>query len=155
MDARRQRVDTVFFGAAEVDAQGKTNMSAAGELHHPKIKFPGVVGASSLRRWVKRPVLLIMKHSRRSLVNAVQVVSTQDPKRRTTLITDLAIFEVGASGAELVGRHPWASQSTIAEKTGFTYRTAGTLAITERASEATASAIRDIDSHNLRQSLVG
>ena len=32
--ARRNRVDTVFFGAAEVDGFGKTNMSAAGSLVH-------------------------------------------------------------------------------------------------------------------------
>jgi glutaconate CoA-transferase subunit B len=153
--ARRRRVDTVFFGAAEVDVQGRTNMSVVGELQKPKVKLPGVVGASSLRRWVKRPVLLIMKHSKRSLVNAVQVVSTQDPGRRTTLITDLGVFEVGTSGAQLTARHPWASEALIAEKTGFAYSTRAELPVTELPSDDTVRAIRSIDSHNLRQSLVG
>jgi glutaconate CoA-transferase subunit B len=153
--ARRQRVDTVFFGAAEVDGFGKTNMSAAGSLRAPTVKFPGVVGASSLRRWVKRPVLLMMKHSQRSLVAAVQVASTDDPARRTTLITDLGIFEVGAAGAQLVGRHPWATEEAIAAKTGFAYATAQALSITPLPSAATVAAIAAIDSHNLRQALVG
>jgi glutaconate CoA-transferase subunit B len=41
----------VFFGAVEVDALGRTNLSAAGSLARPRVKFPGVVGACSLRRW--------------------------------------------------------------------------------------------------------
>jgi glutaconate CoA-transferase subunit B len=153
--ARRNRVDTVFFGAAEVDGFGRTNMSAAGSLEQPTAKFPGVAGASSLRRWAKRPVLLMMKHSKRSLVPAVQVASTSDPQRRTMLITNFAIFEVGTSGAVLVGRHPWATEATIAEKTGFSYETAVSLPVTELASDDTARAIRSIDVHNLRQTLVG
>jgi len=54
--ARRGRVDTVFFGAAEVDVHGRTNMTASGSLTKPRSKFPGVAGASNLRRWVRRPV---------------------------------------------------------------------------------------------------
>ncbi len=153
--ARRQRVDTVFFGAAEIDGLGQTNMSAAGSLREPKIKFPGVAGASSLRRWVKKPVLLMMKHSKRSLVPKVQVVSTKDPSRRTTLMTDLGIFELGADGAELIGRHEWASETEIADKTGFTYRTSSTLNVSQPPGEAILRAIRSIDSHDLRHALVG
>ncbi len=153
--ARRNRVDTVFFGAAEVDGFGKTNMSAAGSLGQPTLKFPGVAGASSLRRWAKKPVLLIMKHSKRSLVPAVQVATTSDPERRTLLITDLAVFEVGTTGAELIARHAWASEALISQKTGFSYQTSSTLRVTEAPSEATVRAIRAIDPDNLRQSLVG
>lgn len=153
--ARRQRVGTVFFGAAEIDGTGQTNMSAAGSLASPKIKFPGVAGASSLRRWVRAPVLLMMKHSKRSLVPKVQVVSTKDPSRRTTLMTDLGIFELGIDGAELVGRHEWASEAEIADKTGFRYRTSSTLKITPPPGEATLHAIRSIDSQGFRHALVG
>lgn len=153
--ARRQRVDTVFFGAVEVDAQGRTNMSAAGPLRTPSLKFPGVAGASSLRRWVKKPVLLVTKHSKRSLVEAVQVVSTTDPERRTTLITDLATFEVGSGGAVLTGRHPWATEADIAQKTGFSYSTAPHVCVTAAPDAATLHAIRSIDSSGLRHALVG
>ena len=48
--ARRGRVDLMFFGAAEVDGRGDTNLTAAGTLDRPKVKFPGVAGAATLRR---------------------------------------------------------------------------------------------------------
>ena len=75
--ARRGRVDLMFFGAAEVDGRGDTNLTAAGTLDRPKVKFPGVAGAATLRRWVQRPVLVVGKQSRRNLVDRVQVASTR------------------------------------------------------------------------------
>jgi glutaconate CoA-transferase subunit B len=153
--ARRGLVDTVFFGAAEVDWRGDTNMTAAGDLRRPKVKFPGLAGAASLRRWVKRPVLVIPRQSKRSLVPEVQVASTADPGRRTKLITDLGVFEVGLPGAFLVGRHPWATEALLADKTGFSYATASELAETPPPDARTLEAIRAIDSDNLRHSLVG
>src|SRR5206468_11718539 len=128
--ARRGRVDLMFFGAAEVDGRGDTNLTAAGTLDRPKVKFPGVAGAATLRRWVQRPVLVVGKQSRRNLVDKVQVASTTDPGRRTRLITDLGVFELGASGARLVARHPWASEETISDRTGFEHAVADPLPVT-------------------------
>jgi glutaconate CoA-transferase subunit B len=153
--ARRGRVDVVFFGAAEVDGQGQTNMSAAGDLRRPTIKFPGVAGASSLRRWVKKPVLVMPKQSRRSLVAEVQVATTSDPGRRTSLVTDLGVFEVGAPHALLVGLHPWSTPAEIADKTGFAYATSLSVPTTPVADDVTLLAMRAIDHDNLRQTLVG
>ena len=45
--ARRGRIDLMFFGAAEVDAAGDTNLSCAGALDRPRVKFPGVAGAAT------------------------------------------------------------------------------------------------------------
>src|SRR4029077_19848452 len=59
--ARRGRVDLMFFGAAEVDGNGDTHLTAAGTLEKPRVKFPGVAGAGTLRRWVHRPVLVVGK----------------------------------------------------------------------------------------------
>ena len=61
-----------------VDARGRTNMSAIGDLKKPKVKLPGVAGASTLRRWTKRPVLVVQKQSKRNLVQTVSVVSTEE-----------------------------------------------------------------------------
>lgn len=119
--ARRGRVDSIFFGAAEVDAKGRTNMSAIGDLKKPKVKLPGVAGASTLRRWTKRPVLVVQKQSKRNLVPSVSVVSTEDKSRRITLLTDLAVFSLGMDGARLVSRH--ASIEEIKDRTGFDFVT--------------------------------
>lgn len=153
--ARRGRIDTVFFGAAEVDWRGKTNMSAAGDLRRPRVKFPGLAGAASLRRWVKRPVLMMPRQSKRSLVPEVQVASTVDLGRRTKLITDLGVFEVGLPGAILVARHPWATEAEVEGRTGFSYAIAPELRVTPLPDARTLEAIRSIDSDNLRHSLVG
>lgn len=153
--ARRERIDTVFFGAAEVDAEGQTNMTAAGSLEQPKVKFPGLAGAASLRRWVRRPVLVVPRQSKRALVPRVQVASTTDPNRRTKLITDLAVFEVGASGAMLLARHPWTTDAELEAKTGFAFERAREIAVTCPPGKTALDAITRIDSHNLRHDLVG
>lgn len=153
--ARRERVDTIFFGAAEVDPWGNTNMSAAGSLEKPRVKFPGVAGAATLRRWVKRPVLVVPRQSKRSLVERVQVVTTSD-SRPTLLLTDLGAFEVGPSGAMLLAVHPWATEEEVAANTGFAYRTRGAPpAVTPLPGEATLRAIRAVDSDDMRHALVG
>lgn len=153
--ARRGRIDLMFFGAAEVDAAGDTNLSAAGPLDRPKVKFPGVAGAATLRRWVVRPVIVLGRQSKRNLVPKVQVASTTDPGRRTRLLTDLGAFELGADGAALVSRHPWATEEEIAGRTGFSYETAHPLPVTPTPSSEHLRAIRRVDAANLRDRLVG
>ncbi len=153
--ARRGRIDMMFFGAAEVDGVGDTNLSAAGSLEQPSYKFPGVAGAATLRRWVRRPVLAVSRHGLRSLVAKVQVASTSDPERRTPLYTDLGVFELGAEGATLQARHPWASAAEIEEQTGFPYTTADPLAVTEAPSAEHLEAIRDFDPDGLREDMIG
>jgi glutaconate CoA-transferase, subunit B len=153
--ARRGRVDLMFFGAAEVDAAGDTNLSAAGSLDRPKVKFPGVAGAATLRRWVARPVIVLGRQSKRNLVPRVQVASTRDPNRRTRLLTDLGVFELGAAGASLVARHFWATAEQIAERTGFDYAVADPLPVTPAPDPEHVRAIRRIDPENLRDRLIG
>lgn len=153
--ARRGRIDVMFFGAAEVDAVGDTNLTAAGSLDEPKYKFPGVAGAATLRRWVKHPVLTIGRQSRRNLVSKVQVASTSDRSRRTPLITDLGVFELGAAGASLVRRHPWTDLATIAERTGFRYHATDSPPVTQQPSSELVAAIREFDPEGRRDKLVG
>jgi glutaconate CoA-transferase subunit B len=153
--ARRGRVDTVFFGAAEVDASGSTNMTASGSLERPRTKFPGVAGAATLRQWVRRPVLLVPRQSRRNLVPEVQVATTRDPRRSVTLISDLGVFELGARGARLLARHPWATEESITERTGFAFSVPESLPVTPLPDARTLAAIRSIDSRGQRDSLVG
>ncbi len=152
--ARRGRVDTVFFGAVEVDAEGRTNLSAAGTLSRPKIKFPGVVGACSLRRWCKRPVLVVPRQNARCLVPRVNVMSTDDD-RRTRLLTDLAVFSIGEGGAILEALAAHASLEAVRARTGFAFREAEPVAQLSEPAADVLAAIRRIDPDNLRAELVG
>lgn len=153
--ARRGRVDTVFFGAAEVDSQGRTNMTASGSLEQPRSKFPGVAGAATLRQWVRRPVLVVPRQSRRNLVPQVQVVTTQDPRRTVRLISDLGVFELGPEGARLLSLHPWTDLDTLRERTGFELSVEEPVPTTPLPDAATLAAIRAMDPRNLRDQLVG
>jgi glutaconate CoA-transferase subunit B len=166
--ARRGRIDVMFFGDAEVDGGGDTNLSAAGTLERPRTKFPGVAGAASLRRWVARPVVVIGRQSRRNLVPRVQVASTTDSGRRTRLLTDLGIFELGAGGAVLCACHPTSpahgaadavpaarAAAAIAERTGFAFRALDPLPVTPPPTADELRAIRRIDATGLRERLAG
>ncbi len=153
--ARRGRVDTVFFGAVEVDAAGRTNLSASGSLAAPAVKFPGVVGACSLRRWCKRPILVVPRQGRRCLVARVGVRSTADDARRTRLLTDLAMFSLGADGAILEALANGATIDAVRARTGFEFTLAASIETLPDPPDHVLHAIRSIDSDNLRAELVG
>jgi glutaconate CoA-transferase, subunit B len=151
--ARRGRVDVVFFGAAEVDAEGATNMSAGGSLSAPAPKFPGAAGAASLRRWTRRPVLVVPRQSRRCLVSTVQVRSTRDD-RRTPLFTDLGRLEVGPGGATLQALHPGVSETEVEAASGFSFARTAPLAVTQFPDAASLAALAALDPARLRDTLV-
>jgi len=152
--ARRGRIDIIFFGAAEVDGAGRSNMSATGSLTRPTVKLPGVAGAAALRRWVKRPVLVMPKQTKRNLVERVQVASTVDG-RATPLLTDLGRFQVGADGASLQGHREWTTPVEVAERTGFSFKVAADLRTDAPPTETMVAAIRALDPDNFRERLVG
>ena len=152
--ARRGRIDTVFFGAVEVDAEGRTNLSAAGSLAAPRVKFPGVVGACSLRRWCKHPVLVVPRQNARCLVPRVDVRSTDDD-RRTRLLTNLAVFSIGEGGAILEAIAAHASLDDVRARTGFAFRVAEPIAQLPDPTTDVLAAIRQLDPDNLRAELVG
>jgi glutaconate CoA-transferase, subunit B len=153
--ARRGRIDTVFFGAAEVDAQGQTNMSASGSLAAVRTKFPGVAGAATLRQWVHRPVLVVPRQSRRNLVAQVQVATTRDPRRDVRLVTDLGTYVLGSAGARLGTLHPGGSLEALRERTGFALAVPDSLPETGSPDAATLEAIRALDPLRMRDALVG
>jgi glutaconate CoA-transferase subunit B len=136
-------------------SSARTNTSAAGSLAHPTVKFPGVVGACSLRRWCKRPVLVVPRHTRRSLVERVAVRSTQDDARRTRLLTDLGAFTVGAGGAVLEAVAPGLALDAVRARTGFPYASAVTLHTLADPPDHVRDAIRALDPDHFRRALVG
>jgi glutaconate CoA-transferase subunit B len=153
--ARRGRVDNVFFGAVEIDGAGRTNLTAAGSLRAPTTKFPGVVGACSLRRWCKRPVIVVPRQSARCLVPRVSVRSTVDDLRRTRLLTDLGVFSLGPGGAVLEAVAAHATAAEIAARTGFAYAVAPGAPALAGPPPAALAALRQLDPDHLRAELVG
>src|SRR2546426_9121914 len=54
---RRGRIDLMFFGAAQVDAGGRTNLTCIGDFARPSVKLPGPAGSSSMRPHMKKVVI--------------------------------------------------------------------------------------------------
>jgi glutaconate CoA-transferase subunit B len=153
--ARCGRVDNVFFGAVEVDGRGRTNLTAAGPLARPTAKFPGVVGACSLRRWAKHPVLMVPRHTRRCLVPEVNIRSTQDDSRRTRLLTDVAVFSVGPGGAILEALVAGTSLADVQDRTGFPFVVDAHLAVIGDPPPAVRQALQALDPDRRSAELVG
>jgi glutaconate CoA-transferase subunit B len=153
--ARRGRIDTIFFGAVEVDGYGRTNLSASGSLARPQVKFPGVAGACSLRRWCKRPVLVMPRQSRRGLVTRVAVRSTEDDARPTRLHTDLAVFTVGGGAPVLEAVAPGLGRDDIRARTGFAFAASPKVAAFADPPDAVLETLQALDPDRLRGELVG
>lgn len=153
--ARRGRVDTIFFGAVEVDGDGGTNLSAIGPLARPTVKFPGVAGACSLRRWSRHPVLVVPRQTRRALVARVTVRSTSDPARATPLLTDLATFRVGPPGAALEAIAPGASLDDVHARTGFAFSIGEPVPVLSEPPPAVVDILEALDPAGYRGELVG
>jgi glutaconate CoA-transferase, subunit B len=153
--ARRGRVDNIFFGAAEVDGEGRTNLSATGSLARPAVKFPGVAGACTLRRWCRHPVLVVPRHGKRALVAQVAIRSTEDAARRTRLLTNLATFSVGAPGAALEAIEPGAALDQVRARTGFSYALAASFHALPDPPAHAIDTLCALDPAGLRGELVG
>jgi glutaconate CoA-transferase, subunit B len=161
--ARRGRVDNIFFGAAEVDGAGRTNLSAIGSLAQPAVKFPGVAGACTLRRWCRRPVLVVPRQTKRSLVARVAICSTEDAARPTRLLTDLATFTVGgaaasvpdAPGAVLEAIEPGVALDHVRARTGFGYAVAAAFHALPDPPASVTDTLHTLDPAGLRGELVG
>jgi len=153
--ARRGRIDTIFFGAVEVDGDGGTNLTAIGPLARPTVKFPGVAGACTLRRWSRHPVLVVPRQTRRALVARVAVRSTDDPGRRTLLLTDIATFSVGRPGAALEAIAPGIALDAVRDHAGFGFAVGYALPALPDPPPAVIDILEALDPAGYRGELVG
>jgi len=74
--AAQGRVDLMFFGAAQIDENGNTNLSVIGRYDRPKVRLPGGAATAYLFPLVKR-IVVWARHDRRTLVRRVDFVTGQ------------------------------------------------------------------------------
>jgi glutaconate CoA-transferase subunit B len=94
--ARRGRIDVMFFGAAQVDAASRMNLSSIGDPLRPKVKLPGPAGSTSIRPYVRKVVVLVPRHAARVLVGRVDFASSVPSARNaeTWVVSDLALLRL-------------------------------------------------------------
>jgi glutaconate CoA-transferase subunit B len=121
----RGRLDLVFLGCAQIDAEGRTNVSVIGDWRRPKVRLPGGGGAAVMLPTAKRVATWRTEHSPRTLVEKLDFVTAAG--NMATLVTPLAVFQrEPRPGARfrLESWNPAVSVEEIAKRTGFRFEEA-------------------------------
>jgi glutaconate CoA-transferase, subunit A len=152
--AHRGGIDLMFFGAAQVDALGRTNLTCIGDYERPRVKLPGPAGSSSMRPHVPKIVITVPRHSPRALVGAVDFVTTAaaPANRETSVVTDLALFALRSGRLALVSRREGVRADEVRERTGFEFEGDGESA--PGPTESEKSALASLDPAGIRHAMV-
>ena len=144
----RGGVDMAFLGAAQLDKQGRANMSYIGDPFQPKVRLPGGGGGAVIMPQVKRTVIWRTVHDRRFLVPRVDF-STQSGNL-SHVVTPIALFEKKSTGLEIASVHPGHSMDEVIEKTGFNLERPSVVTQTPAPSAEELSALEELDPDGVR-----
>jgi len=152
--ARRGRIDLMFFGAAQVDAEARTNLTCIGDFARPRVKLPGPAGASSMRPFVPNVVILVPRHSPRSLPGRVDFTTTAPSPRNlaTIVLTDLARLDLVGGRLRLVSRRRGTTLQDLRALTGFPLEEEGEMA--RAATDEERRALEGLDPAGLRHRMI-
>lgn len=153
------RVDVGFLGAAQLDRFANINTTVVGSYEKPKVRLPGAGGAPEISSSAKE-VLIVVKHSRRTLVNKLDFITSVgfgtggDAREKLGLagkgpvavITDLCILRPAPVSHELevASIHPGVDRKTVADSTGWQIRFAEGCDETEAPGTAELEVLRDL-----------
>ncbi len=115
----RGALDVAFLSGAQIDGQGRLNLSAIGSFDEPKVRLPGGAGSAALLPSVKRGILWKTNHDKRGLVDKLDVVTAAG--NTELVITPLAIFKRADSDdrLQLYATFPGVTVEQVVENTGF------------------------------------
>lgn len=136
----RGGIDLVFLGCAQIDAEGRTNVSAIGSWHDPKVRLPGGGGAAVMMPTAKRVATWRTEHSPRTLVDKLDFVTASG--NMAAVVTPIAVFQRGRGRLALESWNPQVTLDEVVKRTGFKFDATGTqatLPITEREHAALSS----------------
>ncbi len=126
----RGGLDLVFLGCAQIDAEGRTNVSAIGSWENPSVRLPGGGGAAVMLPTAKRVVTWRTDHTARALVETLDFVTAAG--NMTALITPLAVFTrepQAGTRFRLESHHPATTIAHITAHTGFSFDAAHAQAV--------------------------
>ena len=129
----RGGLDLVFLGCAQVDGQGRTNVSVIGDWHNPKVRLPGGGGAAVMMPTAKRVATWRTEHSPRVLVEKLDFVTAAGNLQ--TVVTPIAVFQKLNGRLALDSWNPEVSLDEVVKRTGFRFESGDarpTPPITER-----------------------
>ena len=118
--AARGRLDTAFLSGAQIDGEGRINLSAIGEWARPKVRLPGGAGSAALMPSARRVILWRTKHDRRSFVERLDFVTAAGNVDR--VVTPLCVFLRRDGRLAVESIHPGVAPDQLIEATGFPIR---------------------------------
>ena len=140
----RGGIGLVYLGCAQVDAEGRTNVSLIGPREKPKVRLPGGGGAAVMMPTAQRVATWRTEHSPRALVEKLDFVTATG--NLAALVTPLAVFQRSTGRFRLESWHPASSLDEVIRRTGFTFEADGaTPTPLPTAREAAALAALDPD----------
>jgi len=117
--AAKGRLTTMFFGAAQVDEEGNTNLSVIGSYDQPRVRLPGGAATAYLFPLVPK-IIVWARHERRVLVRRVDFVTGPGRLRvergmKHLLCTNKALIEFTREGPVLRALLPGATVEEVLE----------------------------------------
>jgi glutaconate CoA-transferase subunit B len=129
--AGQGRIDLFFLGGGQIDGQANLNLVGTGAWPGAGVRFPGSFGSAFMYFAVPRTILFREEHSRRVLVERVDIVSAPGVSppgvwRRGTaqaLVTGKCVFRFDARRARfaLASVHPGETEKSVRMATGFDF----------------------------------
>jgi len=115
----RGGMDLCFLGAAQVDGLGRTNVSAIGDWHNPKVRLPGGGGGAVMLPTARRAVTWRTEHSKRTMVEKLDFVTAAGGMHG--VVTPIAVFVKRDGRLALQSWHPECSLEEVRDRTGFPF----------------------------------
>ena len=138
----RGGMDLCFLGAAQIDGQGRTNVSAIGDWHNPKVRLPGGGGGAVMLPTARRAVTWRTEHSRRTLVEELDFVTASGGMHG--VVTPIAVFVKRDGRLALQSWHPAVTLDVVRGRTGFAFDAEGAQPTTPPTA-AEVEALRSLD----------
>jgi glutaconate CoA-transferase subunit B len=152
--AAKGRLTTMFFGAAQVDKWGNTNLTVIGSYDKPRVKLPGGAATAYLFPLVPK-IILWARHEPRVLVERVDFVTGPGRLRlekglRHLLCTNMALIEFTKRGPVVRKLFPGVSLEEAQRNSSMKLLVDGEPGVIEPPTEEEMRAIEEADPQRLR-----
>ncbi len=127
--AGQGRVDAFFLSGGQIDGSANINLTGIGDYPQMDVRWSGAFGSAYLYFQVPKVILFRDEHSRRTLVEKVDFISSPGvsedgvyrPGGPYALVTPLCVmmFDRAAARFTLKSIHPGHSLEEIRDRTGF------------------------------------
>jgi glutaconate CoA-transferase subunit B len=149
----RGGIDTVFLGAVQIDAEGRTNVSVIGPHDRPRVRLPGGGGAAVIMPTAGRVILWRSVHSRRVFVERLDFVTAAGNVDR--VVSPLCLFQRRQGRLQVESLLPGISAEQVIAQTEFALDEPATWPTLPFPTDQELAALEAVDPQRLRRAEFG